>query len=87
MHPFEAEQLAQEFIRDDRAAIAALAEVYKPDVPLAENPEYVARAKELTAEREAQIKGKGRAFAARTDRGWSPPNLKDVAAEEAAKEG
>ena len=32
------------------------------------------------AERDAQIFGKGRAFATRRDQGWLPPSAKDVEA-------
>ena len=83
IHPFEAEKMTQSFVIDDRSAMIAVAPLYKPDVPTEDNPEYMAKARELIAEREAQITGQGRAFAARTDRGWSPPGLKDVEAEAA----
>ena len=82
MHPFEAEQTARHFVNDDRAALAALAEVYDPNLPLDENPAYVARSKELIQEREAQIFGTGQAFAQETDRGWAPPSIQDLEAEE-----
>ncbi len=85
IHPFEAEQLARAFVDDDRATIRDLAELYDPDIPIQDNPAYVARAKELREEREAQFTGRGgRAFGVRTDRGWSPPTAKDVEAEQKA---
>ncbi len=80
-HPFEAEKMAQAFVEDDRQALIELAELYDENIPSSQNAPYLARAKELMAEREAQITGQGRAFAARTDRGWSPPGLKDVETE------
>ncbi|MEM8985547.1 MAG: cation:proton antiporter [Pseudomonadota bacterium] len=80
VHPFEAERLARQFAADDKYTIRQLAEVYQEGVPIQENPEYVRRAKVLMEEREAQMKGGGREFNARSDRGWSPPTLKDVSA-------
>lgn len=80
VHPFEAEHLARRFVKDDRAAIAALSEVYDPDVPIHQNQEYVKRAKAIREALEAEMRGSGRAFSHRSDRGWSPPTLKDVGA-------
>ncbi len=81
LHPFDAERLARGFVDNDLRAIRELAEVYREDVPNAENEAYVARALELRAETEAEMRGHGRAFADRIDRGWSPPTLKDLEAE------
>ena len=80
MHPFDAEQLARKFTEDDRHILREMAEVHDPDVLPHLNPAYVERSRRLMEEREAQIFGKGRAFATRTDRGWSPPTTKDVEA-------
>ncbi len=82
IHPFEAERLAQQFVKKDGRAIAALADVYDPDVPIHRNEAYVARAKEVRETLDAEMKGSGRAFSQRADRGWSPPSLEDVKAEE-----
>ncbi len=84
VHPFEAERLARQFVKDDRAAIVALSEVYDPDVPIHQNTEYVQRAKAIREALEAEMRGAGRAFSHRTDRGWSPPTLRDVSASEEA---
>ena len=78
IHPFEAERLARQFAANDRHSMAMLAEVYKPGVALQNNPEYVRRSLELREEHEAELQGEGRPFNARSDRGWSPPTLKDV---------
>jgi len=80
MHPFDAEQMARKFTEDDRSTLAELAAVFDPDLALHDNAEYVEKSKKLMAEQEAQIFGKGRAFATRTDRGWSPPTGDDVEA-------
>jgi len=80
MHPFDAEQLARKFTEDDRSILAELAAVFDPSVPLHRNAAYVEKSKALMEKHEAQIFGKGRAYATRTDRGWSPPTSEDVEA-------
>ncbi len=80
MHPFDAEQLARKFTEDDRHILREMAEVHDPDTPPHLNQAYVERSRNLMEEREAQIFAKGRAFATRTDRGWSPPTTEDVEA-------
>ncbi|MEM1431181.1 MAG: cation:proton antiporter [Pseudomonadota bacterium] len=86
MHRYEAELRARDFERRDRHALAQLAAVYDPDVPIQQNEAYVQRAKELSAESEAELRGKGRTHNGRTERGWVPPTLGDVEAEEDAAE-
>ncbi|MFT5631374.1 MAG: CPA2 family monovalent cation:H+ antiporter-2 [Gammaproteobacteria bacterium] len=44
---FEAAEAEQTFFHHDRAAVRELAELWQPGVPLADNPDYVARAREL----------------------------------------
>jgi len=78
MHPFDAELLARKFAEDDRYILKEMAVVHDPDIPIHENPAYVEKSRTLMEEREAQIFGKGRAFASETDQGWSPPGQKDV---------
>ncbi len=80
MHPFDAELLARKFAEDDRYILREMAVVHDPEIPIHENPAYVEKSRTLMAEREAQIFGKGRAFASETDSGWSPPGQKDVEA-------
>ena len=82
MHPFEAELKARQFVEHDRRALAALAEVYDPDIPLHENAAYVKRAKEIREENDAILRGLDREFNVRPDRAWSPPTLVDVEAEQ-----
>lgn len=79
-HPFDAELLARKFTEDDRYIMREMAQVYDPEIPIHENPAYVEKARTLMAERDAEIFGKGRAFATRTDQGWLPPSSKDVEA-------
>lgn len=84
-HPFDAEQLARKFTEDDRAMIRRVAQSYNPRVPIHENHEFVDLTRQLMAETEARIFDKNRAFSIRTDRGWSPPTLDDVAAADASR--
>lgn len=87
MHPYEAELQCREFERRDQYAIAQLAPVYDPDILTHQNPAYVARAKELAAEAEAELRGETRGHGSRVERGWSPPTLQDVEAERADAKG
>ena len=84
MHPYEAHLRARDFEARDRHALRELAEVYDPEVSIHENAAYVARAKEIMAQQEDELRGGPAAFGSRIDRGWSPPTPKDVQAEAAA---
>ncbi len=81
MHPYEAELRSKEFERRDRHALAQLAAVYDPDIPVAKNEAYVARARDLGAEAEEELRGQGRTHRSRAERGWVPPSLEDLEAE------
>ncbi len=52
---FEAAALEKTFFKHDRAAVRDLAQVWKPGVPIEENPEYMERAKELNTDLEAAL--------------------------------
>ncbi|MEM7423886.1 MAG: NAD-binding protein, partial [Pseudomonadota bacterium] len=82
-HPFEAERIVRTFTVNDRKQIAALAGLYDPSIPLHENTAYVEKTKEIQAENRRELTGHDRAFRTATERGWSPPTLADVDAEEA----
>lgn len=81
VHPFEAERLAQQFVTADRQAMVDLAELYDPDIPAHENGPYVARVKQINAEREAQMKRSVGRRDAGLDRAWTPPGSRDVEVE------
>ncbi len=51
-----AQQFSNEFERVDRLYMREMAGLYKPDVPNHENPEYVAKVKELNAEWARQLR-------------------------------
>ena len=78
MHPFDAELLARKFSEDDRHILREMAQVYDPEIPSGQNPAYIEKTRTLMAEREAQIFGKGKAFATDGDAGWMPPKSQDV---------
>ena len=80
VHPFDAERKTRAFVRHDLTAIRALADLYDPDVPAHENPEYVAKSKEFIARQEDAMRSGLGTFGTREDRAWSPPTLADVAA-------
>ena len=86
VHPFLAERMAKGFVDHDRYVLRELAQLYRADISQTENKPYLDRAKELRKETEDALKSGMSAFHGRVDRGWSPPNLKDVEAEEAANE-
>ncbi len=52
---YEAARMTQFFFHRDRENIRALAALWKPGLPVSENPEYVARARELNAELETAL--------------------------------
>jgi CPA2 family monovalent cation:H+ antiporter-2 len=81
MHPFEAQRRARAFELRDREALRELADLYDPDIPIAENAAYIARVREITARQEAEMTGETGGFGSRADRGWAPPSLNDLEAE------
>lgn len=86
IHPYDAERQMRAFVRSDRQNLREMAQHYDPEVEVHENPEYLARAKELREREEAELRGMDMPFAARSDRGWVPPTPEDVRAElDAAK--
>ncbi len=52
---FEANEAEMAFYHHDRRAMRELAALWKPDVPVDQNPEYMARSRELRAELEAGL--------------------------------
>ncbi|MFT6450995.1 MAG: CPA2 family monovalent cation:H+ antiporter-2 [Halocynthiibacter sp.] len=52
---FEASELEHAFFRHDRAALRELAELWSPDIPVAENAAYVERAKALDKDLETSL--------------------------------
>jgi monovalent cation:H+ antiporter-2, CPA2 family len=57
---YEAANLQAMFYKLDRASMRDLAEVWKPGVPIGKNPEYMARAKELSRNLETALMSQGK---------------------------
>lgn len=83
-HPYDAERRTRRFTQRDRHILAEVAEFYDPDIPLSQNTAYIERAKILNQELERELQTNVTAVEMRNQRGWLPPDLGDVAAEEAA---
>jgi CPA2 family monovalent cation:H+ antiporter-2 len=82
MHPFEAERLTRAFVADDRAAMAELAELWRPDVPEPQNEAYITRARAIMARQAETLRSRHGAFRERSERGWMPPTAAARAAAE-----
>lgn len=78
LHPYEAERLSRQFVAEDKRALRNTAELYRPDVPVHENEEYVQQTRAFIAQVEEEMRGGGRAFSHRAERGWVPPSADDV---------
>jgi len=73
MHPYDAEKAATLYINEDISGIRRLAKIYKPDVPLTENPEYISAALEISQSLENAMMGKTRSRHAHSEQEWKPP--------------
>ena len=80
VHPYDAERQTRGFVENDKKAMAELAALYDPEVPVHENPAYVARAREIMATHEEAMRGSSAIFGGRNERGWVPPSEADVEA-------
>jgi CPA2 family monovalent cation:H+ antiporter-2 len=88
VHPYDAERQVRAFVLNDREQMYELASVYDPDIPAHENAEYVAKTKVHLDRYEQAMHGNSAEFGSRLDRGWVPPTLDDVEAEqESARSG
>jgi monovalent cation:proton antiporter-2 (CPA2) family protein len=75
MHPYEVEKSKAVFVQQDRAGLRQLAPLWKEDVPVFNNPEYIAKAKEIADLLEAAMLGDRSALHDKTERGWTPPDV------------
>ena len=82
VHPYDAERQIRGFVINDQEQMLALASSYDPEIPAHENEEYVRRTREYLDRYADAMKGHSDAFSTRIDRGWVPPSLDDVEAEE-----
>ena len=77
-HPYDAELQTRGFVENDKRAIAELAALYDPSVPVHENRAYVERAKAIRQRESEAMLGNSSIFGARNDRGWVPPSATDI---------
>ena len=54
----EAERQIENFVQFDRYALREVAELYKPDVPVADNPDYIQKVRELQPLQDDIMQGK-----------------------------
>lgn len=73
MHPFDAEKAATVYNEQDIKGIRKLAAVYDPEVPAAQNLEYVKLALEIKEELDAAMSGTKHTRHDHSERGWLPP--------------
>lgn len=83
IHPFRAQKLVEAHVRFDRQSMRMLAEVWDPNVGIAENAEYVRLASLRNAELERTIRqARGLDRHDPTERAWSPPPIPEIAGAE-----
>ncbi|ASJ76005.1 monovalent cation:proton antiporter-2 (CPA2) family protein [Granulosicoccus antarcticus] len=74
MHPVDAERAATLYVNEELKGIRQLAEVYDPDIPVAQNPRYVKLALEIKARMDtAMLSGKFPVSHEHPEEGWRPP--------------
>lgn len=79
LHPYDAELRSRGFVENDKRAIAELAALYDPSIPVHENKAYVERARAIRVRESEAMQGNSSIFGARSDRGWVPPTESDIA--------
>lgn len=82
VHPYDAERQTRGFVINDREQMRELAGLFDPDIPIQRNAAYVERTKFYIDRYREAMHGSSAAFGSRLDRGWVPPTLEDVEAEE-----
>ena len=78
MHPYDAESATRAFVKLDVQGVRRLAEVYRADIPLSQNEEYVDRVKQIRAEMERVMSTRAQTRHDHTEKGWRPPGNTDV---------
>ncbi len=73
MHPYSAEKQARTYVKQDRAQLRELAQLWDPSIPVLENEPYMALAKRLSQTMEQVLGNADSDSHDRTERGWTPP--------------
>jgi CPA2 family monovalent cation:H+ antiporter-2 len=82
VHPYDAERQVRGYVINDQEHMRDVADLYDPNIPAHENPDYVRKSKEYISRFEQAMRGNSAAFGSRIDRGWMPPSLDDLETEE-----
>jgi CPA2 family monovalent cation:H+ antiporter-2 len=82
VHPYDAERRIRGYVINDRQHMRDLAELFDPEIPVHRNAPYVERSKAYIDRYRDAMLGSSGAFGSRLDRGWVPPTIADVEAEE-----
>lgn len=82
VHPYDAERQIRGYVINDRQHMRDLAELFDPEIPVHRNAPYVERSKAYIDRYRDAMHGSSAAFGSRLDRGWVPPTIADVEAEE-----
>jgi len=86
VHPYDAERQVRAYRINDQEHMRGAASAFDPNIPAHENEEYVAITKKYLDRYAEVMSGSSGAFGSRLDRGWVPPTIKDLEAEERAAE-
>ena len=78
MHPYEAEKAAATLVERDKDGLRRLAPLYRDDVSIFDNDEYIDLAKQIRDELERAMRGAGRSRHDHTEKGWVPPGNTNV---------
>ncbi len=82
MHPYDVEKSKAVFVRQDVRGLRKLAPLWREEVAVFDNKEYIAKAKEIADLLEQAMMGDRSALGEKAERGWTPP---DIAAEQLEK--
>lgn len=73
MHPFESERAATTYVNQDLKGIRRLAQVYREDIPVFDNQEYMDLSRQIVRELEEAMQVRTTSKHDHSDRGWRPP--------------
>lgn len=74
MHPYDVEKSKNVFVQHDREGLRQLAPLWRDDIPVFDNPEYIAKVKEITGGIELAMSGTRGSYIEEMDRRWTPPS-------------
>jgi len=72
-HAYDAERQVRAYVEFDKYTLRTVAELYDPDIPVAENQPYIDKVKEILAQRDNIMRGGHAMMGGKNDRGWIPP--------------